>query len=271
MKSDSQVCGLGKGAIQGPSIKGESQGENYSREGDCIVHVLLLQPRAQSSLDMPTPGCVCVCVCVRTCARRHRQVVGRGEHAERLRPGRWASKGEQRCSQKVLRGGASCPAPFPGWHIASPPSTQASHYLRGKHHMGRVGSWKPSWAATPIPSQPTEALPSSSRSGDKILLVLEFHSEARGACRGCCCRLTQAPRGLHTGRYLILASRGWLTLKGIHKLICSPSGLPRALNLIVESSSVMKKGSRVNPSQRGLLPSCLLHPRQPPQCPVSLS
>lgn len=47
--------------------------------------------------------------------------------------------------------------------------------------MGRVGSWKPSWAPTPIPSQPTEALPSSSRSGDKILLVFDFSLRSRGS------------------------------------------------------------------------------------------
>lgn len=47
--------------------------------------------------------------------------------------------------------------------------------------MGRVGSWKPSWAPTPIPSQPTEALPSSRRSGDKILLVFEFLLRNRGS------------------------------------------------------------------------------------------
>ena len=40
--------------------------------------------------------------------------------------------------------------------------------------MGRVGSWRRSWALTPIPSWPTEALPSSGTSGDKILLVSVF-------------------------------------------------------------------------------------------------
>lgn len=46
--------------------------------------------------------------------------------------------------------------------------------------MWRVGSWRPSWAPTPTPSRPTEALLSSSRSG-KILLVFQFLLTSRGS------------------------------------------------------------------------------------------
>lgn len=63
MKSDSQVCRLGKGATQGPLIKGKSQGENYSTEKMMVLNTFLssCSPRAWLSLDMPIRGWVRAC------------------------------------------------------------------------------------------------------------------------------------------------------------------------------------------------------------------
>lgn len=118
---------------------------------------------------------VCVHARVSVCEQRHRQRWGEGNGAAGRRPGQW-----------VGRGGASRPAHFPGWLLASCPSAQASYHLRGGHHrVWRVGSWRPSWAPTPIPSQPTAALPSSSRSGDKMVLVSVFtQKQGEARCEG---------------------------------------------------------------------------------------
>lgn len=116
---------------------------------------------------------------------------------------------------------------------------------------GRVGSWRPSWAPTPIPSRPTEALPSSSRSGDRILVVFQFLLRSRGSpAVGVLLRSHPGPVSLYTGGHFALTATGELTAEGVRKLICSSSGPSRALNLVLESSSVAKEGSRVTLSQR---------------------
>ena len=50
---------------------------------------------------------------------------------------------------------------------------------------------------------------------------------------------------------------GGSLLRGIHKLICSSRGPSLALNLIAESSSGTRKGSRVTPSQKKRPPNKL--------------
>lgn len=70
VKSDSQVCRLGKGATQGPSIKGESQGENYSREEKVTVLNMLSSCSPEPSPVWTCPHlAVCVCVCLRARTR----------------------------------------------------------------------------------------------------------------------------------------------------------------------------------------------------------
>lgn len=95
-----------------------------------------------------------------------------------------ASKGEEGSSQRVLRGCFSA-SPLSRLAPRQSPISPSAHQRRllitsEASAKGRVGSWRPSWVPTPIPSQPTEALPSSSRSGDRILLVLEFFAQKQG-------------------------------------------------------------------------------------------
>lgn len=112
---------------------------------------------------------------------------------------------------------------------------------------GRVGSWRPSWAPTPIPSRPTEALPSSSRSGDRILVVFQFLLRSRGSpAVGVLLRSHPGPVGPYTGGHFALTATGELTAEGVRKLICSSSRPSGALNLVLESSSGAKEGSRVH-------------------------
>lgn len=61
-----------------------------------------------------------------------------------------------------------------------PATYQCRLLIISEANMWRVGSWRPSWAPTPTPSRPTEALLSSSRSG-KILLVFQFLLTSRGS------------------------------------------------------------------------------------------
>lgn len=117
-----------------------------------------------------------------------------------------------------------------------------SHY----HRVGRVGGWRPSWAPTPIPSGSTEALPSSSRSGDTIFLVLVFAQTQESALR--VLLLPPGPRST----FYYSGQRVAPPLKGIHQLLCVP-GPSTAVNLIVESVSVTEEGSRATPARRDLM------------------
>lgn len=61
------------------------------------------------------------------------------------------------------------------------------------------GSWRRSWTLTPIPSWPTEALPSSGTCEDKILLVSVFTQKQGEAQRESSCPPYPGHWGLHTG------------------------------------------------------------------------
>lgn len=136
------------------------------------------------------------------------------------------------------------------------PSVQASHCLRDKHHVGRGGSWRPSWAPTPSLPGPLRLCLPAAGLGTKSSLCFRFCSEAGGDCSegGAA---APWPLGLHTGNILsqrqrvsdILSQRqGGGSPAARHlQLICASRG--PALSLIVESSSVTKKGPESAPAR----------------------
>lgn len=168
VKSDPQVCGLGEGVTL---IKGQSQGENYSTEKMTVLTSLLpsWRPPAQSFLYMPTPGSVRVRVYNTWVSKDRGRWWGEGKWAERRRAG-----------QRVLRGVLPVQ---PTFRAGFWPAAHQCRQLIISEASTTWGGWAAGGPDGPPPPSlpgPTEALPSSSRSGDKILLVSLFCREAEG-------------------------------------------------------------------------------------------